>query len=975
MCFGQLFEKTGDNFLPTYGGTIKWADLDKDSDLDIVYSGFEEGANSFHTNVYENSNGSFTLKTTALPDIRNGAFAFGDYDLDNDLDILLSGFSENGNVSVLYENRGGFNFALKYSFPGLINSHVSWFDIDNDGDVDFVLTGVDDNSGGPDPFIKKIFAYENNGGAFMEIQTSLPECTQCAMDWADANGDGKIDVIMTGFGGGDLGHTNLYLNKGDKTFQKDEKSIFKDLFNGDVKWGDFDVDGDMDLLMSGAASDGAFFTAVYENAKGIFTVRENLAIHPTAENWHGGTAWVDYDNDGLLDILVSGRGTSGLELEYILKLYKNQGSGTFKEIDELVFEGLSDSSVDFGDFDNDGDVDLCFTGISNRGLSTGIYENGILDALPSLNTIPSPPAVSDLSENFFRKETTLRWNAGSDGETPSAALNYNFYLRNATSILVMPTSHLTTGFLTTMNPYNGQVRRAVLYDMPEGQLFWSAQAIDGGKIGSPFTVEKAFYHINGPAAVTAEILDIENVRLSWKDNSDVETAYHVTRSLDSVTGFIPLVALPQNTNFYIDNEAFLTNTFYYYRIHAANATKDSPYDSLHVAIPGAPYNLIAETVNASIINVTWQHRTGYETGYVVERKLSSASTYEVVVTLLAGTNFYSDRGLSEGTVYNYRVRAINDFGSSAFSNTASARTNVKPMGDDFEKEMPEDDTLFFALQDFVGLFSDLDIGDQLVHIIIETLPQKGTLKLGVYNVFQGQIISRQDLGELKFVGAENENGGTAFNFYTHDGKDTSAVSYRVTINIIPVNDAPVLSGIPDLEVDQYEEIIPVALTVSDVDDPATSITFSGVSDNQELIKDANITFAGPTTARTFRLLPQPEKSGEAIVTILASDEKESVSKQFKLTVHPVTGISESSSNGLNIFPNPFASKFTVLMVQSFGSPYTVVLYDLRGRIVFRELINESGYTFDVCDVANGMYLLTVAGDKGDVIFQSRVVKK
>jgi hypothetical protein len=198
VCFGQLFEKTGDNFWPAYGGPLKWADLDNDGDLDIVYSGFEEGANSFHTNVYENSNGSFTLKTTALPDIRNGAFAFGDYDLDNDLDILLSGLSDNGNVSVLYENKGAFNFALKYSFPGLINSHVSWSDIDNDEDVDFVLTGVDDNSGGPDPFVKKIFAYENEGGAFMEIQTNLPECTQCAMDWADANGDGKIDVIMTG---------------------------------------------------------------------------------------------------------------------------------------------------------------------------------------------------------------------------------------------------------------------------------------------------------------------------------------------------------------------------------------------------------------------------------------------------------------------------------------------------------------------------------------------------------------------------------------------------------------------------------------------------------------------------------------------------------------------------------------------------------------------------------------------------------
>jgi hypothetical protein len=973
-CFGQLFERTSDDFLPVYGSQIKWADLDNDDDLDIAYTGFAEGANSYYVNIYENTNGSFTLKNAALPDIRNGAFAFGDYDRDNDLDILLSGLSDAGNISALFENTGSLNFTLKYSFPGLINSHVSWFDIDNDEDLDFALTGVDDNSGGPDPFVEKIFVYENDGSAFVEIQTDLPPCAQCSMDWADGNGDGRIDVIITGFGGDDSGHTNLYLNEGDNTFQKDELSIFKDLYNGDVKWGDFDADGDMDLLASGAASDGLFFTSVYENVQGTFTAREDIALHPISDSWRNGTAWVDYDNDGLLDILVTGRGTSSLVLEYIFKRYKNQGLGTFKEVEELAFEGLSDSSVDFGDFDNDGDVDLCFAGMSSQGPSTGIFENKLMDELPVANTIPSAPAVTDLFEDFFRKEITLRCRAGSDGETPATALSYNFYLRNATSMLVMPTSDLTAGFLTTTNPPNAQAKLYKVNDMPEGQLFWAAQAIDGGKAGSPFSAENTFYQINGPEAIKAEIIDVENIRLSWKDNSSIETSYHVTRSTDPIAGFTPVASLPQNANSYVDNEDFLTNTFYYYRIYAANATKDSPYDSLRVVIPSAPFNLVAQPANASAINVIWEHESGYETGFVVERKLSSASTYEVIATLPGGTNLYADDGLDEGTIYDYRVRAINYFGSSAFSNTASAQTNFKPLGDDFEKEMLEDGTLLIDVQDFIDVFSDPDNSDQLIQIVIATLPQKGTLKLADNDVTEGQIILKTELAELKFIASENENGSATFDFYTHDGKDLSAVSYTVAINIIPVNDAPIISLIPDLEVEQHIEIAPIAVSIDDVDDPLTSITLSGVSDNQVLIMNANITFEGTTAARTVRLLPQPQASGEAIISITVSDGKESVSTQFKLTIHPVTGIHESY-NGLNVYPNPFVSRLTVRMGQSLGSQYNVKLYDSKGRTVFCQLVNQSEYSFDVDGVGKGIYLLTVAEATGGVLFQSKVVKE
>jgi FG-GAP-like repeat len=84
----QSFEKTTDILLPVYDGKIEWVDLD--NDLDIISNGITDGGNEMFTTVYENINGSFTIKTTALPAVRNGSAEPADYDGDGDLDLFQS---------------------------------------------------------------------------------------------------------------------------------------------------------------------------------------------------------------------------------------------------------------------------------------------------------------------------------------------------------------------------------------------------------------------------------------------------------------------------------------------------------------------------------------------------------------------------------------------------------------------------------------------------------------------------------------------------------------------------------------------------------------------------------------------------------------------------------------------------------------------------------------------------------------------
>src|SRR6187402_495561 len=118
LSVAQTFQEHSTELPGQYEGRIQWVDLDSDGDLDLMYSGFAEDGNEYHTLVYENNAGTFSERATALPDLRNGELAWGDFDKDGDPDVLLSGLSTSGNISALYENTGSFGFTLKASFPG-----------------------------------------------------------------------------------------------------------------------------------------------------------------------------------------------------------------------------------------------------------------------------------------------------------------------------------------------------------------------------------------------------------------------------------------------------------------------------------------------------------------------------------------------------------------------------------------------------------------------------------------------------------------------------------------------------------------------------------------------------------------------------------------------------------------------------------------------------------------------------------------
>jgi hypothetical protein len=128
--------------------------------------------------------------------------------------------------------------------------------------------------------------------------------------------------------------------------------------DGSAAWGDYDNDGDLDLLLAGSASGGYIAKVYRNNGDGTFT--DLNAGLPGVR--YAAVAWGDYDRDGNLDFALSGSGSSS----YITRIYSNNGNGTFTDLNAGL-PLLEGGSVAWGDYDNDGDLDLVLTGFISGG--------------------------------------------------------------------------------------------------------------------------------------------------------------------------------------------------------------------------------------------------------------------------------------------------------------------------------------------------------------------------------------------------------------------------------------------------------------------------------------------------------------------------------------------------------------------------------------------------------------------------------
>jgi hypothetical protein len=350
--------------------SVAWGDYDNDGDLDILLSGTDSLTSPRNpvTKVYRNDNNAFTDISADLTAVRASNVAWGDYDNDGDLDILLSGDSSDNflfnEVANVYRNDNEVFTDINASLTGVRSGSVDWGDYDNDGDLDILLSGngIENSS-----FISAAKVYRNDNEVFTDINASLTGVRLGSVDWGDYDNDGDLDILLSGSDSGSITVAEVYRNDGG-AFTNINASL-TGVYYSSVTWGDYDNDGDLDILLSGinfVTYPPTTVAKVYRNDGGVFTNTNASLI----EVGHSSVAWGDYDNDGDLDILLSGLVGGN---NPVTKVYRNDNE-VFTDINAGL-TGVSSGSVAWGDYDNDGDIDILLTGDSGINLVSKIYRN------------------------------------------------------------------------------------------------------------------------------------------------------------------------------------------------------------------------------------------------------------------------------------------------------------------------------------------------------------------------------------------------------------------------------------------------------------------------------------------------------------------------------------------------------------------------------------------------------------------------
>lgn len=420
-----------------------------------------------------------------------------DIDGDRDLDLAIIGatileapYDPSGFIYQFHNEGAIGEFEKIFEFDGLHSGSVRWGDYDNDGDVDLLVTGVAGGVGLPATRL-----FRNDDLSFVEQEVPFSDIGYGEATFADIDGDFDLDVVLSGMKPDGLFVTEVFRNDGSGSFSLVTDQLPGTIYSS-IAWADYDFDGDQDFVLSGGewspfAISGT--TTIYVNdGSGQFTA----SATSLSDAYYGDVEWIDYERDGDLDLLVTG--LTNPFGSYVARMFVNDGgnfTGTTLMTSGFGAEpvaGLAFSSFGWADYDEDGDLDLLISGEDREGISsTRLYPNINEDIPP--NQTPNPPF--NLTTVVTGNDVVFSWESGTDVETPTEGLSYNIAVGqlSETSFEIVAPNSLDTGRRQLVRQGNtGSNLGWKLENLAPGTYYWSVQSIDTDMAGSPFAAVQSF---------------------------------------------------------------------------------------------------------------------------------------------------------------------------------------------------------------------------------------------------------------------------------------------------------------------------------------------------------------------------------------------------------------------------------------------------------------------------------------------------
>jgi hypothetical protein len=464
-----------------------WADFDGDGDWDHAHA----LSNAVH--IEKNVGGAFERLTVAGDSVRDdGAFDWADYDGDGDLDLAADwgNAMEVSSRGAVFRNDQGDFVDAGFALPALNAGIPRWGDVDNDGDLDLLVAGTRVPRPG---LIWPQVSLLRNAGAGL----GPPELVAGGRDagWIpalrfddaslfDFDLDGDLDLLLLWSrptqGPAGEPFSILLRNDGGVFTSIDNPLGLGNANFPTLDWGDTDADGHPELIV---ASD---HSSLVEGGRGLFRVVNGAFEYAGGPEGRGIARFGDWNSDGFPELVTDLAFSFFDQVPGSLKVYDLQ---TPSPTDLMVLPPDQETAWEgtFLDMNGDDRLDLVVGGF---GSSTPGYHKAVIQNLCSdPNTPPGSPTGLQVLRNG--DQVTLSWEPGVDAETAVSGLSYNLMIgaRVGGTEIMPPHSDPQTGRRLLAEPGNAGWRTSWTLTIPSNTSFyWGVQSIDAGFLASPFAV-------------------------------------------------------------------------------------------------------------------------------------------------------------------------------------------------------------------------------------------------------------------------------------------------------------------------------------------------------------------------------------------------------------------------------------------------------------------------------------------------------